>query len=564
MSASNPSQNAPPEEDDNEELLNADDAAEEIAKDDDHPMEDEDDAEDDLHEEIQLQNDSAAHFDSHTDSIFCIAQHPLRPSLIVTGGGDDVAYLFDSSIENDEPRPLLPPSYESDPQPKGERKSIPPLQKLDGHTDSVNAVAFTQPSGQYIVTAGLDGKLRAWSTSTPTSSSIPESPPSYTFLSESSEVQEINWLSPCPSSAHPNTVAFGANDGSVWVYTINAADTASPLTINQAYYLHTESCTAGAWTPDGSLLATVSEDSSFHVYDIWGEAANAGITSSGSGQAIISLTATDQRFAVEGGLYCVTISPGGTIAAVGGAGGNIRIIGLPRVGTTASAANPTAKAGGAGGPKNKPNAGARKPGPSTTPSSSSSSPGTLLASLNSQSDSIETLSFSSPPLTLLASGSVDGSIALFDVAHSFALRRHIPDAHDGFAVVKVDFVAAAAAAAAGGEQEKSHYLTSCGMDGVVRRWDGRGKSTAPTTSTARNRNPATGTPGGRQGGEQAPAQTQAQGQAQAQGLVREWRGHRGDGEGGGVLGFVQGASGGESIVTTGDDGVALVFRAEFT
>ncbi|ERF73074.1 hypothetical protein EPUS_06535 [Endocarpon pusillum Z07020] len=444
MSASNPSQHAPLEEDDNEELLNADDAAEEIAKDDDHPMEDEDDAEDDLHEEIQLQNDSAAHFDSHTDSIFCIAQHPLRPSLIVTGGGDDVAYLFDASIENDDPRPLLPTSYESDPQPKGERKSIPPLQKLDGHTDSVNAVAFTQPSGQYIVTAGLDGKLRAWFTSsTASSSSTPESPPSYTFLSESSEVQEINWLSPCPSPAHPNTVAFGANDGSVWVYTVDAADTASPLTINQAYYLHTESCTAGAWTPDGNLLATVSEDSSFHVYDIWGEAADAGITSSDSGQAIISLSATDQRFAVEGGLYCVTISPGGTIAAVGGAGGNIRIIGLPRVGTTASASTPTTRAGGAGGPKNKPSAGARKPGPSTTTTTtpSSSSPGTLLASLNSQSDSIETLSFSSPPLILLASGSVDGSIALFDVAHSFALRRHIADAHDGFAVVKVDFVA---------------------------------------------------------------------------------------------------------------------------
>ncbi len=559
MSGSNPSQNALPEEDDAEELLNADDAEEEIAEDDDHPMEDDNDAEDDLHEEIQLQNDSAAHFDSHTDSIFCIAQHPLRASLIVTGGGDDVAYLFDSTIETDGPGPLLPTSYESDPQPKGERKSITPLQKLDGHTDSVNAIAFTQPSGQYIVTAGLDGKLRAWSASTTTSpSSNPDSPPSYTFLSESSEVQEINWLSPCPSPAHPNTVAFGANDGSVWVYTVNASDTASPLTINQAYYLHTESCTAGAWTPDGKLLATVSEDSSFHVYDVWGEAANTGITSSGSGQAIISLTATDQRFAVEGGLYCVAISPGGKIAAVGGAEGNIRIIGLPRLGATAptSASNTSAKAGGAGSSKTKPNAGARKPGPSTNPSStsSSSSPGTLLASLQSQSDSIETLSFSSPPLTLLASGSVDGSIALFDVAHSFALRRHMPDAHDGFAVVKVEFLTAATTTAGGQNGNKGHYLTSCGMDGVVRRWDARGKSTPSTTSTGRNPGTAA-VPGG-------------QGQGQGHGLLREWRGHRGEGEGGGVLGFVQGGAAASdaaaTIVTAGDDGVALVFRAELT
>ena len=512
MSASEPAQNSLPE-DAEEDLLDADDAAEEVPLDDDRPLDDEDDLEDDLHEEIQVQNDSAAHFDSHTDSIFCIAQHPLYPSLIVTGGGDDVAYLFNSSLADDERGPLLSASYESNPQPKGERKSIPPLQKLDGHTDSVNAITFTQPSGEYIVTAGLDGKLRAWSSSPPSPSSLP----TYKFLAESSEVQEINWLSACPSPSHPNAVALGANDGSVWVYTINFADTASPLTINQAYYLYTESCTAGTWTPDGNLLATVSEDSSFHLHDVWGEAATAGITTSGNGQAIVSLTASDQRFAVEGGLYSVAISPGGTIAAVGGANGHIRIIALPRLG----AASATSANESGGGAKSK----SARSHRAVTPAQSSNP---LLASLASQSDSIETVSFSPPPLNLLASGSVDGSIALFDVAHRFALRRHIADAHDGLAVVKVEFVSGA---------PNTHFLTSAGMDGVVRRWDGRGAATG------------TGTPG-------KPATA-------GQGFVAEWRGHRGDGEGGGVLGFVQGRDG-ERIVTAGDDGVALVFRAEFS
>lgn len=548
MSASNTIQNSPPE-DDTEELLDEDDAAEEIAQDDDQPMEDEDEAGDDIQEEIQLQNDSSAHFDSHTDSIFCIAQHPLHPSLIVTGGGDDIAYLFDSSLKDDEPGPLLPTSYESNPQPKDERQSIPPLQKLGGHTDSVNAVAFTQPSGEYIVTAGLDGKLRAWSSTS--NGPSPSSTPTYTFLAESSEVQEINWLSTCPSPSHPNTLAFGAEDGSVWVYTISASDTASHLTITQAYYLHTESCTAGAWTPDGNLLATVSEDSSFHVYDVWAEAANAGITTAGSGQAIISLTASDQRFAVEGGLYTVAVSPGGTIAAVGGAGGDIRIIGLPRLATPSAAAPSGAK--GQGGARNKPSASGRKGGtPSTTPqntniASAAHQSGTLLASLHPQTDSIETLSFSPPPLTLLASGSVDGSIALFDVAHRFAVRRHIPDAHDGYAVVKLEFVSA-------GTKDRGHYLTSAGMDGVVRRWDARGTS-APNTTTPTTAKMAA-----------AAGQPQPQGaiQTQTHGFVREWRGHRGDGEGGGVLGFVQAEKGGERIVTAGDDGVALVFKAEFS
>lgn len=526
MSPTRETENSLPDEE-AEDLLDEDDAAEEILQDDDHPMEEEEDDEDDLQDEIQLQNDSAAHFDSHTDSIFCIAQHPLNPSFIVTGGGDDVAYTFDTSTIDNEPGPLLPTSYESSPQPKGERKSIPPLQKLEGHTDSVNAVAFTLPSGDFLVTAGLDGKLRVWSSS-------PSSTATYTFLSESSEVQEINWVSPCPSPSHPNTVALGASDGSVWVYNLSSTSS-TPLTIIQAYYLHTASCTAGTWTPDGNLLATVSEGSSFYVHDVWGAAAAA--TGSSSGQPLISLTASDARFAIDGGLYSIAISPSGTLAAVGGADGNIRIVGLPRLNPNP----PSTAAGAKGGAGAKNKAGGGKNASTSTTGVGGGQAGQILASLQPSSESIETLSFSQPPLTLLAAGSVDGGIALFDVAHRFAIRRSIGDAHEGFAVVKVEFV---------GEKERGHFLTSCGMDGVVRRWDCRGGTVPGAGAEAVGR--------GGVGG-----QGQPQGQGQGQGFLREWRGHRGDGEGGGVLGFVQGGKGGERIVTAGDDGVALVFKAEF-
>ena len=156
--------------------------------------------------------------------------------------------------------------------------------------------------------------------------------------------------------------------------------------------------------------------------------------------------------------------------ATGGAGGNIRVIGLPA--------------------------------------------GQILASLQVQSDGVETLSFSSPPLNLLAAGSVDGSIALFDTAHRFAVRRHIKEAHEEHAVVKVEFLR---------QSGTAHVLTTCGMDGVVRRWDVRGGTTAAV-----------------------------------QGFIKEWRGHRGDGEGGGVLGFVQTE---HNIITAGDDAVSLVFTA---
>ncbi|KAL8762841.1 MAG: hypothetical protein Q9184_001227 [Pyrenodesmia sp. 2 TL-2023] len=544
---------------DDEALLDPSEAAEIVPDDPDHPMDFDDNEDheepDNTHEqeEIQLQNDSLAHFDHHTDSIFCIANHPLTPTIIATGGGDDTTYIFSADV----PSPVLPKSYES--SPTTSRSSIPPIAKLTGHTDSINALAYTLPHGTYLLTGGLDGQLRVHSTADP----------SYPLLTSTAEVPEINFLLPNPHPSHPDTFALGASDGSVWVYSIDpASDPSNPLQVLQAYYLHTESCTAGAWTPDGKLLATVSEDGSLYVWDPFGEAAAAGVTSpsssGGGGQALVGLTSADQRFAVEDGLFSVAVAPSGTFVAVGGAHGMIRIVGLPRLSSSSLSSSSSSatitssqKGGGGGGAAGKTKGGRQTGGPKTnsggTPGSSSSAgqAGVILASLQAQTESIETLSFS-PHHSLLAAGSVDGSICLFDTAHRFVLRRHVKEAHEGFAVVKVAFggggaspsasasastssTAVTAAATSSQQQQQGSgnadaawLLMSCGMDGVVRKWDCRGGA-------------------GGSGGQQQ----------QQQGLVKEWRGHRGEGEGGGVLGFVMMGDG--RVATAGDDGVSLVF-----
>ena len=501
------------EEDDPSELLDADEAAEEITADPDILMDS--DPEDEDLQEISLENDSIAHFDRHTDSLFCITSHPLDPSIIATGAGDDTAYIFSSAT----PSPLLPTSYESNPEPG--RKSLDPIAELKGHSDSVNAIAFTLPHGDFLCTAGLDGRLRTYTIPPP--SSLP--PQQCKFLAEVQEVEEINWVAPSPNPAYPNTIALGASDGSVWVYTIDGSDPAAAFQLQQAYYLHTASCTAGAWSPDGKLLATVSEEGSLYVWDPFGEAAASGITTQSSGQAIVGLTNDDQRFAVEGGLYSVAIAPTGAFVAVGGAEGNIRVIGLPRLSSGAPTNESPTKSQKGGGAKNK-TGGAKHTGATE---SSTGQAGQILASLQAQTDGVETLAFSKPPLTLLAAGSVDGSIALFDTAHRFAVRRLIREAHEEYAVVKVEFVSPSPSTGNNSNTSGAGgwLLTSCGMDGVVRRWDTRGGTAAS-----------------------------------GQGLVKEWRGHRGEGEGGGVMGFVQSESEGRGrIVTAGDDGVSLIFDA---
>lgn len=490
-------------------MLDPDEAEEVVEQDDDAAMDSGDDEEaGETIEEIQLQNDSVAHFDHHKDSVFCIAQHPTKPEIVATGAGDDIAYVWDATPPDG---PLLPKSYETNPQPI-ERKGQEILAKLDGQDESVNAICFTLHNGDYIATGTLAGTLSVYST------------PSYTspakLIGSAKEVDEINWIEPSPHPAYANTIALGAKDGSVWIYTINASDPSAPLTIVQTFFLHQAPCTAGAWTPDGKLLATVAEDSSLYVWDVFGDAAAAGLTDPNGGQAVVGLTAVDERFNVDGGLYSVAISPGGGIVAVGGAEGNIRVVGLPRL-SAASSANSTKGAKGTGAMA-KSGGNKQAPGPkaqfSAVPASVGQA-GQILASLQAQTDGIETLDFSQPPLTLLAAGSVDGSIALFDAAHNFAVRRHIPDAHEEEAVIKVEFVKTKL----GTPNPMGHVLTSCGNDGVVRRWDVRG-----------------GTAAG------------------AKGLMGEWKGHRGGGEGGGILDFVQGG-GGKMIVTAGDDGVGLVF-----
>ncbi|KAF2200774.1 acetyl-CoA synthetase-like protein [Delitschia confertaspora ATCC 74209] len=478
MSAHNPHTEDREEDDDEDDaMLDPTEVGEELADDGDAPMDSGDDEDGDEYE-IQLQNDSVAHFDSHKDSIFCIAQHPVHPELIATGGGDDIGYIFDASSGGPAPA-------------QGEaREGLKAFYELSGHTDSINAVTFTLPKGQYVVSAGLDGKLRAH-----------QGEPAgkrWKFLAEAQEVEEINWLIPCPHPEHPNVVALGANDGSVWVYQINAADKASPLTVLQAYYLHTESCTAGTWSPDGKLLATVSEDSSLYVWDVFGEAASSGVAGAQGGQAVVGQTGQDERFRVEGGLYSVGIPPNGAFVVVGGPEGQVRIIGLPKIGSATTGASKGKAAGKA------------------SASSSAGQTGQILAALQAGNDNVETIAFSEAPLTLMAIGNVDSSITLFDTAHRFAVRRRIEGAHADdqgeHAVIKVEFV-----------KSSGWLLTSCGYDGVVRRWDARGGTAAAQ-----------------------------------KGLVGEWRGHRGGGEGGGILGFVQGGNG-NAIVTAGDDSISLVF-----
>jgi WD40 repeat protein len=74
--------------------------------------------------------------------VYSIAWNKTKPSVIATGGGDDVGMIWDLAAQ----------TYD-------------PIHILKGHTDSVCQVSFST-DGKYLATCGLDAVLKIWDTDT--------------------------------------------------------------------------------------------------------------------------------------------------------------------------------------------------------------------------------------------------------------------------------------------------------------------------------------------------------------------------------------------------------------
>lgn len=175
--------------------------------------------------EVDMSNNSWTYFDSHKDSIFMISSHTKLP-VVVTGGGDNLAYIWTTHLQ--------PPKV---------------IATINGHTESVIAGGFTG-DGEYCITADMNGKVIV-------SKSFKKGQIWKPF-GEIEQVDEIIWVAIHPTQP---VFAFGAIDGSVWVYQIS-----EELTQVMSGFSHSTESTNGKFVnvkdKDSLSLITCSEDGS--------------------------------------------------------------------------------------------------------------------------------------------------------------------------------------------------------------------------------------------------------------------------------------------------------------
>lgn len=226
--------------------------------------------------ELDMTNNSSAYFDKHEDSIFLIASHPTLP-MVMTGGGDDVAYLW--TTNSDSPKLVA---------------------KLDGQTESVIAGGFSF-DGAFAVTGDMNGQIRVWKAI--------KRGQQWEFVGQLKEVEEIVWITFHPSQP---IFAFGAVDGSVWVYslepTLNSISVlmGHSMTTNSGVFYDTDNM-------DYLSLITIADDSiiSWNAYT-----------------STPNYTLRSGQLGGKEGWVTQSLAPSGKTIAVGCQTGHLALIGL--------------------------------------------------------------------------------------------------------------------------------------------------------------------------------------------------------------------------------------------
>ncbi|KAJ1454298.1 WD40-repeat-containing domain protein [Pelagophyceae sp. CCMP2097] len=188
-----------------------------LEEDDDNEENHDDDEEEE--EEVPVEDLAAHVLEAHSDSVYACAICP-QTLAVLTGGGDDKAFLFRTSDRFQQPI------------------------VLDGHTDSVTCVGFSH-DGQLAATGSYDGRVQIWVSATGARERLLEGP---------SDVEWLQW--------HPkgDVLLAGAQDGTCWMWLARSGECL------RVFAGHDGAVLCGTFTCDGKGLATGSADGTVRVW----------------------------------------------------------------------------------------------------------------------------------------------------------------------------------------------------------------------------------------------------------------------------------------------------------
>lgn len=167
-----------------------------------------------------VRDDAVFVFKSHRDSTYCSAFHPTSPSTIITGGGDDIAYIWTIPTNLNASRNIL---------------------RLEGHSDTITSVGFNY-NGTLCLTGSYDGQVRIWDAISGELKQILEGP---------EDIEFACWHS------KGNAVLAGSKDGTVWLWLAHDG------TCLQVLAGHDGGVSCGIFSHDGKNILTGGEDGIF-------------------------------------------------------------------------------------------------------------------------------------------------------------------------------------------------------------------------------------------------------------------------------------------------------------